>query len=131
MPTQINLPGRRYKYEVDSMLLGSHNSSTCTQSHQICGITCDGKRYIYNGWLRDMYPDKKRNVSRPMPCELMEIDWMSPGSSNFVIDRQKCRLTEVKSSWIQRLFSLGISDTPVFHINKGSRTYIYVSSRHA
>ena len=129
MPTVIRLPGRRYSYEVDSMLLGSHNTDTCSEAHQICGITCNGRRYIYNGWLREAVSGDRR-VSRRMPCELMEVDWMSPGSQSFVIDRDRCGLSRARSSWLERIVSLGAkTETPVFHINKGSRTYIYVVSK--
>lgn len=40
-------------YKIDSLLISNFNFNTCTRSHQIAGVTCDNKRYMYNGWIRE------------------------------------------------------------------------------
>lgn len=116
IPLDLGLPGRRVRYRVDSVLMGSHNN--CSTNHQIAGITCDGGRYIYNGWLRKElnYSAKRERV---VPCELMPVDWMDQKAPSFKIAGAGCGLE--RYSWLERLFSTDYA----FSFRKGERTYIY------
>jgi hypothetical protein len=128
----LALPGRRKTYAVDSLLLGSFNG--CSMSHQIAGITCNGRRYIYNGWLRKAIGVNNTAIGRPrerpIPCELMECDWMDHNKTkNFILDTSACGIKKVNSPILFGLFKPNeYKKNPVFHFNKGSRTYIYTAA---
>jgi hypothetical protein len=35
---------------LDSLFLNNFNNTVCNQNHQLAGITCKSKKYLYNGW---------------------------------------------------------------------------------
>lgn len=106
-------------YTLDSLLLSSFNIDTCKKGHVISGVTCNNKRYMYNGWIRNtndpaMKKNNKSNISTP--CELMEYDWLH-NASDFCLSTKACKL-ELKTK----------KSKVCFNINKGVRTYIYIKS---
>ena len=81
-------------YKLDGMILTNFNASVCRKAHQIAGVTCENKRFLYNGWVR-MTSDPAQAgegssyTSRDVPCELMRYDWMK-NRSIFCLDQRKC-----------------------------------------
>ncbi|AGE54528.1 hypothetical protein PBCVKS1B_179L [Paramecium bursaria Chlorella virus KS1B] len=70
------------KYVIDSCILPSFvTTNACTMGHVIAGVTCNGGRYVYNGWAAQS-SDKAMNVGgkspviRDAPCALMPADWV-------------------------------------------------------
>jgi len=117
VPEILKLPGRRTTYRVDSVLIGSFNQDQCDLSHQICGITCNDKRYIYNGWLRNH--DPHMDTPAQIPCELMEMDWIH-NTETFKLSESECKTKLLK--WYDFITPF---NKVIFNMNQGSRTYIY------
>jgi len=65
------------KYYLDSMILSSHNSKACNVAHAIAGVTCNGDRFLYNGWSNKTVdkglqrPDKLGKEA----CPLEPTEW--------------------------------------------------------
>jgi len=80
-------------YKIDSLLISNFNTNTCTDGHQIAGVSCDNKRYIYNGWIRDTKdPAKSSNyLDKNVPCELMKYDWLL-NKDDFCLSPTECQL---------------------------------------
>ena len=66
-PPNLSFDGR--KYVLDSCLLSSLVKKS---GHAIAGVTCNGDRMMYNGWVRN-------NDSRHVPCPLIPVDWTRKG----------------------------------------------------
>jgi hypothetical protein len=87
--------------------------------HAVAGITCNGKRYIYNGWSSDtkdpaqIYEASSRTDSHypelGRPCPLMEFDWLTEGKTGFC-PNSKCSLTN-ETALKYRCFSTSTSLT--------------------
>jgi len=67
-----------FHYKLDCILLNDKN-----KKHAITGLTCNGSKYIYNGWW------KKRNDKNP--CNLMPFDWTTD-TTNFCLNEMECSL---------------------------------------
>ena len=68
-------------YKLDCILLADKD-----KKHTITGLTCNGSKYVYNGWwLSD----------RENPCNLMPYDW-TINNSNFCLDVDNCELSKEK-----------------------------------
>ena len=73
----------------------------------ICGITCNNKRYIYNGWIKKVFPDYSS-------CDLIEYDWLN-NDGHFCLNTEECKLNvEIKRNEL------------CFDVKKGYRIYLYV-----
>jgi hypothetical protein len=83
-PNTMILPDRGH-FKIDGLFLSNFNRDACNMSHMISGVSCNGTRFMYNGWLLD-----KQNKSS---CSLFEFDWMKNNKS-FCIDREKCNFGE-------------------------------------
>jgi hypothetical protein len=86
-------------FDIDAAYFGA-------TGHAVAGITCNGKRYVYNGWSADtkdpaqviesssrtdaQYPELGR------PCPLMEFDWLTDGKTGFC-PNSNCVLTDEKA----------------------------------
>jgi superfamily II DNA or RNA helicase len=107
---------------LDSVILANFNIDVCTRGHEICGITCRGKRYVYNGWLR--YTDENNNkiTSNPIPCELMEYDWLN-NKDDFCINKTLCKLDQIQ---VDKTI---LKKELCFNMHKGDRTYIYIAPK--
>ena len=101
-------------FTVDSLLLMNFNKDVCNKGHEIAGVTCKGKRYLYNGWVKLLKP---QNISyRPTKsCKLFPFDWMKV-KSNFTLDRQGCEIHKTRK--------IDKSDM-TFNVNR-KRTHIYI-----
>ena len=88
-------------YKLDSVLIRNFNFNTCSKSHQIAGVTCDDKRYMYNGWIRQTQdPAKSKNLTNYLnnvsACELMKYDWLN-NKDDFCLLSSKCGIENRKS----------------------------------
>jgi hypothetical protein len=104
-------------YKIDSLLISNFNTNTCTDGHQIAGVSCDNKRYIYNGWIRDTKdPAKSSNyLDKNVPCELMKYDWLL-NKEDFCLNTANCQLDRKTER-----------DILCFNTSKiNNNTYIYV-----
>lgn len=122
---------RNKTYLLDSMLLTNFNSGVCNKGHDVCGITCQGDRYVYNGWVRSTIdPSIPHDVHglQALPCELMKYDW-SQDIGDFCINPSACSLDILTTSSAakHRIFKSRIC----FNFHKGNRVYIYVNKDRA
>lgn len=102
-----------YSYKLDSLLLINFNYKLCNKTHQICCITCNNKRYIYNGWIKNYSKIKKPSI--PKTCELINYDWLCE-KGKFCLSTSQCCIDPVVSQ----------QKSLCFDVHKGPRTYIYV-----
>lgn len=102
----ITLNGHRYKLE--AVPIANYNLKDIGSGHAITGITCNGKRYVYNGW----------NKSANSPCSLMKYDWDVRKDEPFCLNRAKCKLDFIETS-------KDVKDL-CFSFGKGWRLLIYV-----
>jgi len=70
------------KYKLDSCLLSNYNKKEV--GHAIVGLTCNNKRYVYNGW--------NQNNTTISPCSLMPYDWDLNKQEGFCLNKKKCKL---------------------------------------
>jgi hypothetical protein len=117
------------KYELDSIILNNFDSIIMQRaqdinnkidilSHQIAGITCNNKKYIYNGWTiqtKDPNIKKEIKVLNESPCPLIPYHWHTKDDIKFCIDQEKCGIILVEN---QRNLC--------FSFGKGSRLLVYV-----
>jgi hypothetical protein len=116
------------KYIQDSVLLNNWNTDDPKIGlHAIAGITCNGDRYVYNGWTRttidpnimkDLYDvSPSKYAAAPainIPCELMSFYWNVNRENNFCLNPKTCILDIMN---VNKL---------CFSFNKGDRVVIYV-----
>lgn len=74
----------------------NYNYEICKKVHAIAGVTCNSKRYMYNGWMRKTVDPgfKTNNGTRnigDVPCELMPYDWITDQDS-YCINTALCKL---------------------------------------
>ena len=61
--------------------------------HEIVGLTCKGKRYVYNGWAAyTKDPGMTDTTSSSAPCELMKYDWLAQQGNDFCLSTKLCKL---------------------------------------
>lgn len=81
------------EYIADSLLLANFNQQQCKKGHEIAGVTCNKKRYMYNGWTSQTVDTGiSGELKQKIPCSLMPHDWLDYKKSGFCIDRKKCDL---------------------------------------
>lgn len=104
----------------DSVLLTNFNINTCKKAHDIAGITCDGERYMYNGWMRYTKDKamKKGGGAEAYPCEIIEHDWLR-ADNDFCLNVGLCKLDKASIKDISRQVC--------FNPMKGPRTYVLVN----
>lgn len=110
-------------YILDSMMLTNFNTTECKKGHDICGITCEGKRFMYNGWVRHTVDSSMIGKSsvRTLPCEIMEYDWLK-NDEDFCINPSMCKLDAITDDKTKIL-----KKDLCFNVQKGERVYVYVS----
>lgn len=108
----VNIFGVDFKS--DSLLLSNFNRDACNKGHKIAGVTCKGKRYLYNGWAN--MRDEKNFIIPRKSCGLFTFDWMKE-NSHFCMDDHKCVISKVKKTPHQKM---------CFNTKK-KRTFIYVN----
>ncbi|AGE59876.1 hypothetical protein ATCVTN60342_791L [Acanthocystis turfacea Chlorella virus TN603.4.2] len=88
------------KYVLDSCILPSYvTTKACTMGHAVAGVTCNDKRFVYNGWAAasaDSAMAGARKVTRSVPCALMSADWAADKS--LCINTDECRMNEANAS---------------------------------
>jgi len=105
------------EYIVDSLILANYNTSC--GGHEIAGVTCNGQRYMYNGWLNTTKDAAmKKQVFNKLPCPLMKYDWTKK-TQNFCLDTKKCRLHFGDKSKEEHAHMC-------FNFSRGSRIYTYI-----
>lgn len=72
------------QYVCDSMFLSGMKHSDYSEGHSIVGITCEGKRYVYDGG------EVRRATGKGRPCHILELDWLS--DVDFGINRETCSI---------------------------------------
>jgi hypothetical protein len=91
------------EFILDGMLLVNFDNQECSLNHQISGITCNGKRYVYNSWTQD---------SSDKACSLFDFDW-AENHDDVCFNMANCTLENKVSNLC-------------FNFGKGSRAYFYV-----
>lgn len=106
-----------YKYKLDSVALSNYNKDT--GSHAIVGITCNGNRYVYNGWNADSNDSGLKNkVHQTSPCSLMKYEWNLKKDNDFCLNTKTCKLDFIDPN-IE-------NEELCFSFAKGKRILIYV-----
>ena len=91
LKNKINFNGHIYK--LDSVLIGNYNVLKINKGHTISGITCNNKKYIYNGWSKNVnifYNNYILNES----CKLQKFNWNVNKEKIFGFKSSNCKLTE-------------------------------------
>ena len=105
-----NVTYNEQNYTLDSVVLFNSNTQD-NNGHIIAGITCEDKRYIYNGWIKKSI-DASKGITRNIPCQLMPYNWNIKFDNNFSLNTQNCipdiLKTEVKKGNFSFNFSTGI-----------------------
>jgi len=106
----IKFKGNEYK--LDSVLINNYNNLDIQNAHSIVGITCENKRYVYNGWNSMIVVNKDK--IQTYPCSLIEYEWDIKKDQEFCLDSNKCKLKEIDKSDL------------CFSFDKGERILVYV-----
>ena len=82
---------------LDSMIFTNYNIRECQAGHSIAGITCNNKRYIYNGWTSQTTDPSLLSADNSLysniPCALIPYDWFNPSEDlSFCLNSEKCKL---------------------------------------
>jgi len=91
-------------YKLDSCSIVDYNDKL---EHNIAGITCGNKKYIYNSWQN---PKTSKNIN----TELIEYDWDINNNTNFIYNIEKLDKLKLDKKEINISFA------------SGNRTLIYV-----
>ena len=105
------------EYQLDSVILTNWNITD--DNHSICGITCNGQRYVYNGWTLQTKDTamKTKIKNRRLPCELMKFDWNVKEDQEFCLNPRQCKLDLIYDK---------IPDDLCFSFAKGERLLVYI-----
>ncbi|AGE56467.1 hypothetical protein PBCVNEJV1_886L [Paramecium bursaria Chlorella virus NE-JV-1] len=91
-------------YILDSCILGAEvRTQTCSIAHAIAGVTCNGERYVYNGWTAksgDPAMAGSTSVISDMPCALGKYNWDK--NKSFCINTGACRFQNARPNQIGR-----------------------------
>jgi hypothetical protein len=118
MKDKIKYRGR--EYHLDSVVLENWNQ--IESGHAIAGITCEGYKYIYNGWTRKSMDPVMANtgITRRIPCELMPYEWNIKKHNNFCLNTKTCIPDILKTN--SEVAKTGLC----FNFSKGRRILVYV-----
>jgi hypothetical protein len=86
----------KHVYVLDSCILPSYISNACSLGHAIAGVTCNGDKYVYNGWAARSGDPAMGGaaITREAACALMKNDWAADKA--FCVDTNSCSVTNVK-----------------------------------
>ena len=124
---KLKFDSEQVVFKADAVLLSNFNRDTCGKGHKIAGVTCNGKRYLYNGWtindkvklqVDQIYKDQffhKLSTS----CNLFEFDWIKQ-KLNFCFDMSKCLITQPDKTPQKEI---------CYNIKKEKTTTVYVRVR--
>jgi len=89
-------------YILDSCIIGAElRNPSCSIAHAIAGVTCNGERYVYNGWTaasKDPAMLGSSSVIRDMPCALGKYEWDK--NKSFCINTAACRFQNARPNQI-------------------------------
>ena len=95
-----------FKYSLDSVILMNTNIQSC--NHNIVGLTCKNKKYVYNG-----LPYMGRNF----PCVLIPHNWNIQKDKDFYLSANDCELHDTPQP---KPYDIS------YNFSKGNFTFIYV-----
>ena len=85
-------------YILDSCIIGTElRNPSCSIAHAIAGVTCNGERFVYNGWTaKSADPAMKGSgsVIQDMPCALGKYPWDQ--NRSFCINTSACRFQNAR-----------------------------------
>ena len=107
-----------YRYILDSCIIGAElRNPSCSVAHAIAGVTCNGEKYVYNGWTaRSADPAMKGSSSaaiREIPCALGKQRWDE--DAYFRINMQACSFNRATPTGKELMFNA---------VDRSSVTYI-------
>lgn len=117
-------------YVKDAVFLTSMDDNSRCANHEIAGITCNDKGYIYNGWIlkrtnQDIMVGRDKDIGsmgRPsLPCELMPYDWKQNRDIKFSLNKDRCEL---------KIDRGGLRDLH-FNMVHGTRNFVFVNKKFA
>ncbi len=112
----IKFKGNEYK--LDSVLINNYNNLDIQNAHSIVGITCENKRYVYNGWNSLTIDNSMITVTKDKiktyPCSLIEYDWDIKKDEEFCLNPNECKLKGIDKRDL------------CFSFYKGERILVYV-----
>ena len=112
---------------LDSMIFSNYNIKECKAGHSIAGITCNNKRYIYNGWTsRTTDPSmltENNSLFSNIPCALIPYDWFNPEEDlSFCLNSTECKLDFIYLyDIIEHKLNL------CFNFKKGENMHIFIN----
>ena len=108
-------------YDLDSVILANWNVKDDELSHTITGLTCNQKKYVYNGWTTNTVDPaiKKKLTDLKTPCDLMKFDWNIKKHVPFCLNVKQCKLDIIKT----------VKSDPCFSFHKGNRLLIYIKQK--
>jgi hypothetical protein len=116
-------------YILDSVILKNWNDNDGLVNHGIVGITCEGYKYVYNGWVRtiiDKVGGMEFLIDAKSPCELMPYDWNIIKDNNFCLNNYTC-IPDIWKKVLKPVVINKIRKTELcFNFSQGIRTLIYV-----
>ena len=106
------------RYILDSCIIGAElRNPACSVAHAIAGVTCNGDKYVYNGWTaKSADPAMKGSKSasiREVPCALGKQDWSE--DAYFRINMQACSFNRATPTGKELMFNA---------VERSSVTYI-------
>lgn len=112
----IKFKGNEYK--LDSVLINNYNNLDIQNAHSIVGITCENKRYVYNGWnsltIDNSMIAVTKDKIKTYPCSLIEYDWDIKKDEEFCLNPNECKLKGINKRDL------------CFSFHKGERILVYV-----
>ena len=112
---------------LDSMIFNNYNIKECKAGHSIAGITCNNKRYIYNGWTSQTTDPsmltKNNSLFSNIPCALIPYDWFNPEEDlSFCLNSKECKLDFIDLyDIIEHKLNL------CFNFKKGENMHIFIN----
>lgn len=108
-------------FELDCCLLTNYNvvetQLKTGTGHEIAGITCRGKKFVFNGWIVNNWIN-----SGPEACSLWEYDW--------ILNPSSCLILQPMAPGCSYARGNARAGTPFcYNFNMGYRLLIYVSVR--
>lgn len=108
------------RFTLDCCILANYDAAKTMimeqRGHEIAGITCRGKKFVFNGWMRT-------DSDKPEACGLWEYDWVLNPQSCFWLNPKHTTCT-----------FKGPGAKPArggfcFNFNRGYRLLVYVANR--
>lgn len=98
-------------------------------SEDMIGITCNGRRYIYNIWISFLPKLNEQqgvvdNEKRPPECILLPYDWITRPNISFQMDKNKCKIAKYERK--------GMSLNTKYDVDKtlGYRMFVCINKKY-